>query len=644
MAIVASTILDSTPEISMAEKPVEATATLDPLPPAKNEPAHYNDWPNLIGFESEYEQHEPIELKVIGNIPSYAAGVLYRTGPGTHKVKTDDGKMFETEHWFDGFSVVHRFQIQASTSDSPVKVTYNSRRTCDELIEQIRKTGKFKSFGFAQKRDPCQTYFKKVMSTFVGLTGSQKSSPNVGVSLSVNMPGMAQKESSSNKPIKTLTARTDAALYLPIDPETLEPAGVCNQTVLDPSLKGPLSGTHAKTDPDTGDLFNYNLEMGAQCFYRIFQVSASTGKTTVLAKIEAPPAYLHSILLTEHTVVLCVWNTHIAANGLSMLWNQNILESIRPFDPKEPARWYVIDRTAAKRGLLASFTGPAFTCFHTINAYEEPNPETPDAVDIIADLSGYDDFSTVHQFYYNIMTSTTTPRTDPEYRKRAENYTPSYRRYKLPNIHLSAPNPKPHTRSFSLTSFKSPSSNPAPLSSATLLHASQRHLSLELPTLNPYHHTRPYRYHYGISDTGLSSFIDGLGKHDNKTDTTLFWRKHGHTPGEPIFIPDPLADPLSEEDEDRGVLLSVVLDGERELSYLLVLNARDLTELGRAELLDGLDAKGRRRVVGFGFHGVHVPLPASGLDTVTGNGEKKAENQDAKEVQGKKQELVSGGW
>lgn len=54
-----------------------------------------------------------------------------------------------------------------------------------------------------------------------------------------------------------------------------------------------------------------------------------------------------------------------------------------------------------------------------------------------------------------------------------------------------------------------------------------------------------------------------------------------------------------EEEEDKGVLLSVVLDGVKGESYLLVLDARDLREVARADV-------GRGRVVGFGFHGVHV--------------------------------------
>ena len=55
--------------------------------------------------------------------------------------------------------------------------------------------------------------------------------------------------------------------------------------------------------------------------------------------------------------------------------------------------------------------------------------------------------------------------------------------------------------------------------------------------------------------------------------------------------------------EDEGVLLSVVLDGFRERSYLLCLDARTMREVGRADL---------GAVVGFGFHGIHVPVEGKG--------------------------------
>jgi len=83
--------------------------------------------------------------------------------------------------------------------------------------------------------------------------------------------------------------------------------------------------------------------------------------------------------------------------------------------------------------------------------------------------------------------------------------------------------------------------------------------------------------------------MDGILKYDTATNSATHWQVHAHTPGEAVFVPDP-----SGTAEDDGVLLSVVLDGVSGRSYLLVLDARDMTEVARAET---------KIVVGFGFHG-----------------------------------------
>lgn len=90
-----------------------------------------------------------------------------------------------------------------------------------------------------------------------------------------------------------------------------------------------------------------------------------------------------------------------------------------------------------------------------------------------------------------------------------------------------------------------------------------------------------------------STVLDGIIKYDTQTHTARIWEEHAHTPGECIFVPSP--EPGAAEDE--GVLLSVVLDGRAKKSYLLVLNAKDLKEVARAEL---------ETIVGLGFHGKHV--------------------------------------
>lgn len=66
---------------------------------------------------------------------------------------------------------------------------------------------------------------------------------------------------------------------------------------------------------------------------------------------------------------------------------------------------------------------------------------------------------------------------------------------------------------------------------------------------------------------------------------TLAWYKEGQYPSEPVFVPRPGADA-----EDDGVVLAQVVDGTRAggpTTCVVVVDARTMTELGRACLPDG---------------------------------------------------------
>ena len=521
-------------------------------------------------------------LTVEGSIPSYAAGTLYRTGPGSYQVETSKGTTHSASHWFDGFSQVHRFQILASDSQDCTKVIYNSRTTVDKLIDQIRETGSLDGFTFGQKRDPCQSYFKKVMSVFHPATRVDRVDSNIGVTLSIDPPGLSSshiddKEGQGHASgISTLWAKTDASHLKRIDPETLEPVGHAKQSVLHPDLKGAMSGAHAKSDPVTGDVFNYNLDLGRQPTYRVFRVNASTGTTDILATItNAEAAYIHSLFLTENYVVLCVWNSYYAFGGAKILWEKNMLDSMLPFDPSKPNKWIVVDRRH-ERGVVGTYESPPFFAFHTINAWEERSAADPVHTDIVADLVAYDDLSVLSRFYYENLKST-APGARAFTGNKGDASRASLRRYRLAAMASAAG-----------------STAKPPQRAATLEWAAPKALSGELPTIDPGRATRPHRFVYGVADRGRSSFFDGLVKYDCAAGAAVHWSAPGQSPGEPIFVPDPAPG----RTEDAGVLLSVVLDGRARASYLLCLDARDMTELGRAACSGP---------VGFGFHGAFVP-------------------------------------
>jgi beta,beta-carotene 9',10'-dioxygenase len=112
---------------------------------------------------------------------------------------------------------------------------------------------------------------------------------------------------------------------------------------------------------------------------------------------------------------------------------------------------------------------------------------------------------------------------------------------------------------------------------------------LELPRINYGRcNERPYRYAWGVGSAD-HSWIDRIVKADVVERRSTEWAEDGCFPGEPVFVAAPDA-----ADEDQGVLLSVVLDGRKGNSFLLVLDARSLEELARAEVPHHIP---------FGFHG-----------------------------------------
>jgi len=120
--------------------------------------------------------------------------------------------------------------------------------------------------------------------------------------------------------------------------------------------------------------------------------------------------------------------------------------------------------------------------------------------------------------------------------------------------------------------------------------------NLELPRIDyDRRNGKHYRYAYGIASTD-GGFPDRITKADLHDGTSASWSEPGSYPGEPVFARAP-----GTEQEDSGVLLSVVLDGAAGTSFLLALDATTLSEIGRARVPDHLP---------FGFHGGYFPQPS----------------------------------
>ncbi|EAQ83508.1 hypothetical protein CHGG_09912 [Chaetomium globosum CBS 148.51] len=263
-------------------------------------------------------------------------------------------------------------------ADEPVvRVNYSSRRQSDQLVADIKATGTLRAITFAQKLDPCVGMFGKFMSIF------RKSQAPLNANVMVQRSIPSSNLKTQGHRATPLILGTDANVICQIDPETMEPTGFLNQTTVHPDLKGALSGAHGQFDPESGDYFNYNLDLGKDAVYRIFRVTAATGKTDILAAFKAKGAWIHSFFMTQNYIVLCIPVAHYALSGVKILLEGNLKDGFKPFDPSETCHWYVIDRRHGK-GLIAEFTSPARFFMHTVNAFEDP-----DTGDILCDVVDY---------------------------------------------------------------------------------------------------------------------------------------------------------------------------------------------------------------------------------------------------------------
>jgi beta,beta-carotene 9',10'-dioxygenase len=248
------------------------------------------------------------------------------------------------------------------------------------------------------------------------------------------------------------------------------------------------------------------------------------------------PAYMHSFGLTERWLVLAEFP--FVVNPLALaLSGRPYIENYR-WKPDLGTRFTLVDRaTGEARGGFQ--TEPCFA-FHHVNAYE-------DGDEVVVDLCALPDAGVIEDLY-------------------------------LERLRAGKP-----IATAELTRFR------LRLSDRAVKRERLADEDIELPRINYARcNERPYRYVWGVG-SGSGGWLERIAKVDTVERTTLSWSQPGCYPGEPVFVARPDA-----ADEDDGVLLSVVLDASAGTSFLLVLDAGDLSELARAEAPHHIP---------FGFHG-----------------------------------------
>jgi beta,beta-carotene 9',10'-dioxygenase len=334
-------------------------------------------------------------------------------------------------------------------------------------------------------------------------------------------------------------AMTETPLPIEFDPDSLATLGHLDYA---DSLKAHVTTAHPHHDPERNELVNYFARFSRTSEYVLYGLPAGSSSRRVIARLPvAKPAYMHAFGMSGRNLILAEYPLRV--NPLKLALSGRPFIENYEWQPAQGTRFQVVDReTGALRG---SYETEAFFCFHHVNAFERGSSE------LVIDLIAYDDPEVIDSLYLG------------EHGPRAA----------LPRTEL-----RRYTHDLDAGDVR--------------WEALPGGENVELPRIDyARHNTRDYgcAYFTGWADGG---WIDRLVKLDVRVGTRSEWSSPGCYPGEPIFVREP-----GRDEEDGGVVLSVVLDSGAGRSFLLMLDAGSFEELARAEAPHHIP---------FGFHGEYV--------------------------------------
>jgi beta,beta-carotene 9',10'-dioxygenase len=333
-------------------------------------------------------------------------------------------------------------------------------------------------------------------------------------------------------------ALTETPAPIAFDGETLETRGALAYS---DALAGQITTAHSQHDPERRATFNVVIEVARKSHYTIVRIEDGTLSRTAIASIAVDePSYLHAFSTTRRYVVLAQFP--LVVRPLDLLLSGKAFIDNYHWKPGRATRFHVIDKDTG--ALAGTYETAAFFAFHHVNAFD-------DADTVVVDISAYDDAAIIDDL-------------------------------RLDNLRAEGPPAvaAPALRRFRLVPGRGTAQTEALPAAA-----------IELPRIAPARLGQTYRYAYGVeTSAGGAVLFDRLRKIDLQTSETCAWSAPDCSAGEPVFVARPGA-----VDEDDGAVLAVVLDARRCASFLLVLDARAMTELARAYV---------PHAIPFGFHGM----------------------------------------
>ncbi|XP_055954944.1 beta,beta-carotene 15,15'-dioxygenase-like [Patella vulgata] len=342
----------------------------------------------------------PIEGDVIGDLPEWIIGSVYRNGPGLFEV--GDTKFF---HWFDGMAIIQRFDIKNGKVNYQRKFleseAYKANITANRIV--------FAEFGTRAYPDPNKNIIVNLLSKFIA-----KRTDNCPVNI-IRIG-------------KELFAVSETNYLHRFDPNTLETLERLNLSDL---VDVNQASAHVHYD-QTGTIHNIGYSYGVKtpkyCLYTITPTTSGTSKYSgkLIAALgidnKLKPSYIHSFFMTENFYIyieqpLVINALKVASAEIRQLPMSDCLEWRKDLK----TRFHIVDRkTGIELNSNYVYEGVPFMMINQGNAFE-------DGGNIVLDLCAFKDGEVLNS-YFMCNLAFEIPDGSPE-----GNFPPStYQRFVLP--------------------------------------------------------------------------------------------------------------------------------------------------------------------------------------------------------------------
>ncbi|XP_056144057.1 beta-carotene 15, 15-dioxygenase 2, like [Lampris incognitus] len=460
-------------------------------------------------------------------------------------------------------AMMHRFHIRDGD------VTYSSRfLRSDSYVSNSEKNRIVMSeFGTLAMPDPCKNIFARFFSRF---TIPTEATDNASVNF-VKYKGDYYVSTETN-----YMRRVD-----PQSLETKEKVDWCQYIAVNAATAHP----HYDREGATYNMGNSYGRSGF--FYNIIRVPAPEDRkekedtadltgAQVICSIRASearkPSYYHSFVMSENYIVFIEQPIKLDLMKFMLYRIQGkSFHKVMTWEPQCDTIFHLVNRHTGEESKVKYRGEPMFT-LHQINAFEEDGF-------LVMDMCCGDDGQAIGEFTLENLRRDAGEGLDEFYNSLCRNLP---RRYVLP---LAVTNDTPLDTNLVTLHYCTATARRTGPSEVYLTHEELynddllQYGGLEFPHINYDRcNGRAYRYFYSC---GFGhAFSDSLLKMDVHTKELKVWRYPGLYPSEPVFVAAPNA-----AEEDEGVVLSVIITPRKEKStFLLVLDAKTFTELGRAEV------------------------------------------------------------